>query len=252
MTTRWKLTIEYDGSGFSGWQRQETDLSVQQVIEDAIFKLSGEQVTLHVAGRTDAGVHALGQVAHMDLCKDFPDFTIRNAINFHTRPHRVSVVNAESVTPEFHARFDAFKRHYRYIILNRPAPPAVGAGYMWHIPHDLDVDAMRKAATFLIGHHDFTSFRAAECQAKTPMRTLDTCSITREGDKIYIDVSARSFLHHMVRNIVGTLRKIGDGSWPAERMHDILHARDRTVAGPTCPAEGLYFMRVDYTDTGSK
>jgi tRNA pseudouridine38-40 synthase len=252
MTTRWKLIIEYHGAGFSGWQRQDVDISVQQVIEDAVFKLSGERVTLHVAGRTDAGVHALGQVAHMDLQKNYPDFTIRNALNVHVRPHPVSILHAEVVSPEFHARFSAIRRHYRYVILNRPAPPAVGDGFVWHIPHELDIDAMRQAAGFIIGHHDFSSFRAANCQAKTPMRTVDTCNITRDGDRIIIDISARSFLHHMVRNIVGTLRKIGDGSWSPEYMKTILDARDRTVAGPTSPADGLFFMRVDYTETGSK
>ena len=252
MTTRWKITLEYDGAAFHGWQRQENLISVQQVVEEAIFKLSGETVTLHVAGRTDAGVHALGQVAHFDLQKQFPAFTVRNGLNAHVRPHLVSIVAAEEAHPEFHARFDAKNRFYKYILCNRAPPPVIGAGYAWHVPHELDISAMQKAADHLLGQHDFTSFRAVECQAKSPVRTLDKCEIVREGENIVFYFEARSFLHHQVRNIVGTLRKVGDGSWSPDCIPDILQAKDRSAAGPTAPPQGLFFMKVDYTETGSK
>lgn len=252
MPQRWKLLIEYDGSGFVGWQRQDAGFSVQGALEEAIFKLSGEKVSLHVAGRTDSGVHALGQVAHFDLEKTFEVREVRNAINVHVRPHAVSVLNAEPVGEGFHARFNARKRHYRYVICNRPSPPAINAKYMWYVPQPLNIEHMQEAANHLLGHHDFTSFRAIECQAKSPVRTLDQLDITREGDHVTITTSAQSFLHHQVRNIVGTLAKIGRGRWVPEKAAEILAARDRTVAGPTAPSCGLFFVCVDYSDNGSK
>ncbi len=250
--TRWKITLEYDGAGFHGWQRQDRDISVQQVVEEAIFKMSGEEVVVTAAGRTDAGVHALGQVAHFDLQKEFPAFTIRNGLNALVRPHLVSILSAEEVSPEFHARFDARNRAYRYVICNRSAPPAVGHGYCWHVHHDLDIAIMQKAADVLIGTHDFTSFRAVDCQSKSPVKTMDLCKVAREGENVVFYFEARSFLHHQVRNIVGTLKKIGEGAWPLEIMPKILAARDRTAAGPTAPPQGLFFVKVDYTETGSK
>lgn len=243
---RWKLTLEYDGNDFVGWQSQINGTSVQNVVEEAVFRLSGERLRLQVAGRTDSGVHALGQVAHMDLPKDYEEHEVRNALNVHVRPHKVTILKAEKVPQEFHARFGAQKRTYRYVILNRAAPTSIGREYMWHIPKKLDIEAMRAAAKFLQGHHDFTSFRDTECQAKSPVRTLDVLRITADGDKIYIDVEARSFLHHQVRNMVGTLKRVGDGSWPPEKVKEILEALDRRVAGPTAPAQGLFFVSVDY------
>jgi tRNA pseudouridine38-40 synthase len=223
---------------------------VQQVIEEAVFKLSGETVTLHVAGRTDSGVHALGQVAHFDLTNHYTPIAVRNALNVHIRPHAAVILKAESVSDEFHARFGAVKRHYRYVICNRPAPLAVGRQYAWHLKHKLNLDDMRTAASVLIGHHDFTSFRAIVCQAKSPVKTIDKIDIIAEGDNVYIDVSAQSFLHHQVRNIVGTLKKIAEGRWPVSCMKEILEAKDRARAGQTAPSHGLFLVRVDYTATG--
>lgn len=251
-TQRWKLTIEYDGSGFFGWQRQAEGFSVQQVLEESAFKLCGQEVRLHTAGRTDSGVHALGQVAHVDLPAKYDATAVRNALNVHSRPHAVSVVNAEPVSNEFHARFNAVRRYYRYVIFNRSAPPVIGRQYAWHIGRTLDIDKMRHGAKHLIGVHDYTSFRATACQAKSPVRSIDSLEITRDGDKIFFDINGRSFLHHQVRNIVGTLRKIGDGSWEPDVVLDILAAKKREACGPTAPPEGLFFMRVDYEDTGSK
>lgn len=249
---RWKLTIEYDGTDFFGWQRQSIAPSVQGVLEDAIHKFCGERVTLHAAGRTDAGVHALGQAAHVDLPRDYRALEVRNAITVHAHPHRVVVLNAEKVSDEFHARFDATKRYYRYIIRNRKAPLAVGSMLAWYVFHELDCDKMQRAANVLLGQHDFTSFRAVDCQAKSPIRTMDAISVTRMDDVIHLDFTAQSFLHHQVRNIVGTLKKIGEGRWPLEAMAEILEAKDRARAGPTAPPHGLYFMRVDYKDSGNK
>ncbi len=249
---RWKLTIEYDGTDFCGWQRQDIPNSVQQVLEEAIEKFCGQEVRLHTAGRTDAGVHAYGQVAHVDLPRDYRALEVRNAITVHARPHKVVIVDAVPVSDEFHARFGAIKRYYRYIICNRRASMAIGTDYAWHVFHRLDIEKMQRAANVLLGHHDFTSFRAVDCQAKSPMRSIDSIQITQEGDMVHIDVSAPSFLHHQVRNIVGTLKKIGEGRWEEDRMADILAAKDRAAAGPTAPPYGLYFMRVDYNESGSK
>jgi tRNA pseudouridine38-40 synthase len=250
--TRWKLTIEYDGTNFVGWQKQRITPSVQGVLENAIEKLSGQKVTLHGSGRTDSGVHALGQIAHFDIDKSYQVHEIRNALNVFSRSHAVVVRHAEIVPDTFHARFDAIQRYYRYSICNRPSPMALYAAYAWHVHRPLDCDAMRKAASYLIGRHDYSSFRASVCQAKSPIRTIHSIDIIQEGDMIYFDFIAQSFLHHQVRNIIGTLKKIGLGSWDAEIMPKILEGRNRIYAGPTAPPQGLCFMRVDYNDSGSK
>lgn len=252
MTQRWKILVEYDGTDFVGWQIQNEGVSVQGVLEDAVFKFAEERVRVHAAGRTDSGVHALGMVAHFDLEKPFTAAVIRDALNACVVPHEVSVVSAEEVSPEFHARFTANKRYYRYTIFNRRAPHAVGRRYAWHVKKFLDIGNMQKAANLLLGKHDFTSFRALVCQAKSPIRSIDKINITREGDFVHIDVEAPSFLHHQVRNIVGTLKKIGEGSWEWDIMPSILEAKDRAAGGPTAPPQGLYFVKVDYNDSGNK
>jgi tRNA pseudouridine38-40 synthase len=253
--TRWKFTIEYNGAGFSGWQRQEAGIvSVQQSVEDAIEKFSGQRVTIHVAGRTDAGVHAMGQVAHADLedfTKPMDGFEVAKAINAHLRPALVSVLNAEIMPDDFHARFSAVNKFYRYRILNRAAPPALESGLAWHFKKPLDAKAMHEAAQILLGHHDFTTFRDSQCQAKSPVKTLDRLDIAARdypgGQEIIIEVEGRSFLHHMVRNLVGTLSLVGEGKWGKAEIKAALEARDRTKGGITAPAEGLALMRVDYT-----
>lgn len=246
LTNRYRLLIEYDGGPFAGWQRQDNGPSVQGAIEEAIFLFCGERVTLIAAGRTDAGVHALGQVAHCDLARPTTPDELRDALNAHLRPAPVSILLAEHAAPEFHARFDAIRRAYRYEILNRRAPPAIRRGHVWHVPRTLDARAMHEAAQHLIGRHDFTTFRAAQCQAKSPVRTLDLLQVKREGEIIVIEAEARSFLHHQIRSITGSLKQVGDGKWPPEHMARILAARDRTACGPVAPPDGLYLTRVEY------
>lgn len=246
MTTRWKITIEYDGSGFFGWQRQAEGTTVQQVIEEAIRAFSGETVTLNVAGRTDTGVHALGQVAHFDLEKDFEPHAICGAINYHVRPHRVSILAAEAVSQEFHARFSAKSRSYRYLLVNRHAPLAIRAGHAWHYPRPLTLAPMQKAAALLIGKHDFSTFRASHCQANSPIRTLDVLDVSQHGDDYLFEVKARSFLYHQVRNMVGTLVMVGSGQWSIQDFETAFRAADRTKGGPTAPSDGLYFQGVEY------
>lgn len=246
MPTRWKLTIEYDGRPFMGWQRQAHGASVQEEIERAIEAFSSETPRLHVAGRTDAGVHALGQVAHVDIEKATTARTVREALNAHLRPHPIAILKAEEVPSNFHARTSARRRRYRYVVLNRPARPTLDVGRVWHVPQSLDDDSMQTAATALIGRHDFTSFRAAMCQAKSPIRTLDKLDIVREGDLIRFEVEARSFLHHQVRNMVGTLILVGRGKWRAGQVAAALAAKDRSAGGPTAPPDGLYLIGVDY------
>jgi tRNA pseudouridine38-40 synthase len=244
--TRWKLTIEHDGRPYVGWQRQAHGASVQQEIEEAISKFSGETVRLHAAGRTDAAVHALGQVAHFDLERPTEAKVVREALNHYLRPQPIAIVLAERADPHFHARMSARRRRYRYIVLNREARPALEIGRAWHVPYRLDVAAMGEGASHLIGKHDFTSFRASECQAKSPVKTLDRLDIVNDGAHLIFEVSARSFLHHQVRNMVGTLILVGRGKWLPDQVAQALAARDRTAAGPTAPPDGLYLVGVDY------
>ena len=246
---RWKLVIEYKGTSFHGWQRQDGHASVQQSIEEAIYKFCQQDVTLHVAGRTDSGVHARGQVAHCDLdrfSQEMDGFMVTKAINAHLRPLPISVLSAEIVDPEFHARFAATNKLYQYRIINRPSFLTVDQDLAWHVKQPLDVSAMHEAAQRLLGHHDFTSFRDSACQAKSPMKTLDRLDVTGHGEEIRIEAESRSFLHHQVRNMVGSLKLVGEGKWNGDDLKSILEAKDRTKAGPTAPADGLYLMRVDY------
>ncbi len=243
---RYKLTIEYDGGGFVGWQRQDNGPSVQEAIETAIARFCGEDIRIAAAGRTDAGVHASGQVAHADLERDFPPETVRNAINFHLKPAAVAVLDAARVAPDFHARFSARKRFYRYRILNRRAPPALDRGRVWWVPKPLDVEAMANAARRLEGRHDFSTFRAALCQASSPVKTLDRLHVARCADEIAIEAVARSFLHHQVRNMVGTLKWVGEGRWTPTDVAAALAARARRRGGPTAPAHGLCLIGVAY------
>ncbi len=244
--TRFKLTIEYDGSAFFGWQRQTGQISVQEVMEAAIRKFCGQDITVFAAGRTDARVHAMAQVAHIDLDKATTPHEVMGAINAHLRPHLVAVIKAEIVTANFDARRSARQRHYLYRIINRRAPLTVDHGRAWLVSVPLDADAMQSAAQYLVGHHDFTSFRASVCQALSPVKTMHALDVTRHGEEIHIEARARSFLHHQVRNMVGTLKLVGEGNWTGQDVADALAARDRARAGPTAPPEGLYLMQVDY------
>ncbi len=246
MTQRYKIIIEYDGTDFVGWQRQQNAMSVQEAIEDAIFALTKEKVSIHAAGRTDAGVHAIGQVAHFDLDSAIDTHKLSLGLNHFIRPHNISIINCEEVDNTFHARFSARKRHYKYIILNRSAPPALEKNRVWHLHRKLNIAIMQSAAGCLVGRHDFSSFRATECQAKSPVKTLDRVDIVEEGEFIIFHVSSRSFLHHMVRNIVGTLKEVGEGKIKPEEIKNILLACDRKAAGVTAPPYGLYFIGVDY------
>ena len=244
---RWKLTLEYDGRPFAGWQRQEPGVpSVQQALEEAVFAFCAERVTVHGAGRTDAGVHARGQVAHLDLARDWSEKTVRDAINAHLRPAPVAVLRAEPVADGFDARFGAVRRAYRYQIVNRRAPLTVDAGLAWHVHVPLDAAVMQDGARHLLGKHDFTTFRAAQCQAKSPLRTLDEIAVTRDGERIVIDVAARSFLHSQVRAFAGSLKLVGEGRWAPDEIAAILAAQDRSRCGPVAPPDGLYLMQVDY------
>jgi tRNA pseudouridine38-40 synthase len=245
---RYKLILEYDGSGLVGWQRQANGLSVQEILETAVERYCGKRLTVHGAGRTDAGVHALAQAAHLDLPKEAPTDVIRNALNQHVKPHAVSVVAVERVAENFDARRSARGRVYRYRILNRRAPASLERGRVWHVGPSLDLAAMREGAELLLGKHDFTSFRDSECQAKTPVKTLDLLEVTREGDEVRIEARARSFLHHQVRNMVGSLKLVGAGKWRAARIGEALEARDRRAGGPTAPPEGLYLVEVIYPE----
>jgi tRNA pseudouridine38-40 synthase len=245
---RYKLTLEYDGTGLVGWQRQGNGLSVQEILETAAERFCGKRVTVFGAGRTDAGVHALAQVAHLDLPRETNLETIRSALNQHVKPHAVSVLNAERVADSFDARRSARGRVYLYRILNRRPPPAVERGRVWHVGPELNAEAMHEAAQTLVGKHDFSSFRDTMCQAKSPVKTLDALEVAREGDEIRIEARARSFLHHQVRNMVGTLKLVGAGKWDESDVKKALAARDRRAAGPTAPPEGLYLVRVVYAE----
>ncbi|WP_128291974.1 tRNA pseudouridine(38-40) synthase TruA [Afifella aestuarii] len=245
---RYRLLIEYDGGPFVGWQRQTTGPSVQAAIEDAILAFTGEEIRIRGAGRTDTGVHALGQVAHCDLQKDWPDDTVRDALNAHLRPAPVAILAARQVPDDFDARFSAEKRHYLYRIVNRRPPLALERGRAWQVPVPLDADAMHEAAQTLVGRHDFTTFRAAECQAKSPVKTLDRISVRRELDMVVVETSARSFLHSQVRSFVGTLKLVGEGKWRARDVAGALAACDRRRCGPLAPPDGLYLAKVDYPE----
>ncbi len=244
----WALEIEYDGTPFMGWQRQKHGLAIQQIIEEAAAKLcAGVAPAALAAGRTDAGVHALGQIVQLDLPELAPH-RIREAMNYHLKPHPIAVLRAAPAPPEWSARFSAIFRRYRYIISNRPALPALRVDRVWHVAQPLDAAAMSRAADRLLGHHDFSAFRAAACQAKSPFRTLDELTVQRHGDDIIIEAGARSFLHHQVRNMVGSLKLVGECRWPESRVAEVLAAGARAAAGPTAPAAGLYFVSVRYND----
>lgn len=243
---RYKLIIEYDGAPFCGWQVQADQVTVQGVLTQAVERLTGEQVLVQGAGRTDAGVHARGQVAHVDLTKEWETDTVRDALNAHLRPHPVAVLSAERVSDDFNARMSAVKRHYLYRIINRRADLTLDAGHAWRIPKPLDVAAMHDAAQCLVGKHDFTTFRSTECQAASPVKTLDQLDVVREGEHVHVVASARSFLHNQVRSMVGSLVHVGEGKWNVEALASALEARDRTACGQVAPPDGLYLMKVDY------
>jgi tRNA pseudouridine38-40 synthase len=243
---RYALTVEYDGGPFVGWQRQANGVSVQQRLEEAAFAINGAKVVLQGAGRTDAGVHALGQVAHVDLLRDWREDRLRDALNAHLRPDPIAVIAVRSVGEDFQARFSAVRRHYRYLICNRRAPLALMKGRAWRIARTLDAQAMHEAAQALVGRHDFTTFRSSECQASSPLRTLERLDVRRDGDLIEIVTCARSFLHNQVRSMAGSLEHVGSGKWSARELRDALEARERARCGQVAPPDGLYLVAVDY------
>jgi tRNA pseudouridine38-40 synthase len=243
---RYKLTIEYDGAPFAGWQIQADQLTVQGVLTAAIAALTGEKTLVQGAGRTDAGVHARGQVAHVDLAKDWDTDTVRDALNAHLRPHPVAILKAERAADDFNARTSAVKRHYLYRIINRRADLTLDLGHAWRVPRPLDADAMHTAAQRLVGKHDFTTFRSTECQAASPVKTLQSLDVERHGDELHVIAAARSFLHNQVRSMVGSLVMVGEGKWSADDLGAALEARDRTACGQVAPPDGLYLMQVDY------
>ncbi len=245
---RFKLTLEYDGAPFVGWQRQENGLSVQEALEGALFAMTGERAVAHGAGRTDAGVHALGQVAHVDLERAWDPFRLGEGLNALLKPHPVAIVGAESVGPEFDARSSASARHYRYRIINRRAPLTLERARAWRVKPPLDARTMHDAARALIGRHDFSTFRDSQCQAKSPIRTLDRLDVTRDGDEVVIETSALSFLHRQVRSMVGSLVEVGAGRWSARDLKAALEAADRSRCGQIAPAHGLTLVRVDYAE----
>lgn len=242
--TRYKINLEYDGTDLIGWQENQQGPSVQSLLQDAIFQFCGEQVTVFSAGRTDAGVHAINMVAHFDLEREQNSETVMRAMNFYLTNKPVSVLNCEIVDGNFHSRFSCIARHYKYIVINRPAPVVLEKNRVWWVPQKLDIDAMNREAKKLIGKHDFTSFRAAQCQSKSPLKTLDSVTITQNGDEIIFEFSAKSFLHHQVRNMVGTLVEIGMGK--DLDIDKIFDAKNRSAAGINAPASGLYFISADY------
>lgn len=243
---RYKLTVEYDGRPFCGWQRQANGPSVQAVIERAVKAFTGEEVTIGGAGRTDTGVHATGQVCHIDLSRTWPVRTVMGAMNFHCQPDPVVILDAEEMHEGFDARFSAIRRSYRYRIHNRVPPLTHQRGLAWHVKPDLDADAMHAAAQEFVGHHDFTTFRHTRCQAKSPEKTLEEFRVYREGEFVIAECSSRSFLHNQVRSMVGSLRLVGEGKWGPGDVTRALQARDRNACGPVAPADGLYLTRVDY------
>ena len=243
---RYRLTVEYDGGPYRGFQAQANGPSVQAAIEAAVHAFCGESLRLHAAGRTDAGVHALGQVIHLDLEKDWPATVVMNAVNAHLAPQPIAVIAAEVAEPGFHARFSASGRRYLYRVLNRPGPAALDRGHVWHIRQPMDVESMARAAQHLVGLHDFTTFRDAACQSKSPVKTLDKATISRVGDEAHFEFEARSFLHRQVRSMVGSLVQVGLGRWTPEDLAEALQARDRSACGPVAPSDGLYLVSVAY------
>ena len=244
--TRWRLTIEYDGGPFMGWQRQNHGPSVQQALEEGLARMTGERATVHGAGRTDAGVHALGMAAHVDIAKPVTAHRLREGMNALIRPLPIAVLDASEVPDDWHARFSCTGRSYLYRILNRRAPPALELGRMWHIGAPLDLDAMAQGAGLLVGRHDFTTFRSAHCQSQSPVKTLDRLEVLKDGDEIRIEAAARSFLHHQVRSMVGCLALVGRGQWVPEDIRRALLARNRQELGLNAPPHGLYFVRAIY------
>jgi tRNA pseudouridine38-40 synthase len=246
--TRWRLTIEYDGGPFMGWQRQEHGPSVQQSLEEALERMTGEQAAFIAAGRTDAGVHALAMSAHVDVTKSLTAHRLREGLNALVRPQPISVLDVEEVADDWHARFSCVGRRYLYRILNRRAPPALDRGRVWHVAVPLEVEAMREGAAMLVGRHDFTTFRSAQCQSESPVKTLDSLDVSRVGEEIHIEAAARSFLHHQVRSMVGCLAMVGRRQWRPENMRKALEARERAALGFNAPPQGLYFVRAIYTE----
>ncbi|MBA3834914.1 MAG: tRNA pseudouridine(38-40) synthase TruA [Sphingomonas sp.] len=244
--TRWRLTIEYDGGPFLGWQRQGQGPSVQQTLEEAIHRMTGERAAVHSAGRTDAGVHALAMSAHVEIKKSLTEHRLREGVNALVRPHPIALLSAEPVPDGWHARFSCIGRRYLYRILNRTAPPALGRGRVWHIGAHIDVAAMAQGAKLLVGSHDFTTFRSAHCQSESPVKTLDSLDVSREGDEIRIAAAARSFLHHQMRSMVGCLAMVGRGQWRPQDIRSALAARDRAALGFNAPPDGLYFVKAVY------
>jgi len=247
--TRWRLTVEYDGGPFMGWQRQEHGPSVQQTLEEALQRMTGEQATFTAAGRTDAGVHALRMSTHVDVAKSLTAHRLREGLNALVRPQPISVLEVEQVADDWHARFSCIGRRYLYRVLERRAPPALDNGRVWHIPVPLDLDAMRAGAALLVGRHDFTTFRSAQCQSDSPVKTLDSLDVSRAGEEIHVTAAARSFLHHQVRSMVGCLAMVGRGQWTAQDMGKALEARDRAALGFNAPPHGLYFVEAIYRDS---
>ena len=246
--TRFALTLEFDGGPFMGLQRQDHGPSVQESVERAVFEVTGETVTMHSAGRTDSGVHALAMVSHVDIAKDIEPFRLMEALNARLRPDPIAVLKCEAKPEDWHARFACIGRSYLYRIVNRRAPLTLERGRAWHVTRPLDATAMHRAAQMLVGRHDFTTFRSVHCQAKAPVKTLDRLAVRREGDLVLIEAEARSFLHHQVRSMVGTLALVGLGQWREEQVAEALEARDRAALGLNAPAEGLYFVAAQYPD----
>jgi tRNA pseudouridine38-40 synthase len=244
--TRWRLTIEYDGGPFMGWQRQDHGPSVQQALEEALAKMTGELPSFHAAGRTDAGVHALAMSAHVEIARAMTEHRLREGLNALVRPQPISVLSAEPVADDWHARFSCIGRRYLYRILNRRAPPALDRGRVWHIGVPLDAEAMAEGAAHLVGRHDFTTFRSAHCQSDSPVKTLESLEVTRVGDEIHLRAAARSFLHHQVRSMVGCLALVGRGQWKPADINTALEARDRAALGFNAPPHGLYFVAAIY------
>jgi tRNA pseudouridine38-40 synthase len=244
--TRWRLIIEFDGRPFMGWQRQDHGPSVQQSLEEAIHRMTGERAAVHAAGRTDAGVHALAMAAHCDIQKSVTEHRLREGLNALVRPHPISITDVEQVADDWHARFSCIGRKYLYRISNRRAPPALDRGRVWHIAVPLDVEAMVEGAAHLVGHHDFTTFRSVHCQSESPVKTLDRLDVTRVGEEIRIEASARSFLHHQVRSMVGCLALVGRGNWAPNDIKKALESRNRAELGLNAPPDGLYFVEAVY------